>query len=562
LLLQWSIFSSQQQREIECQRFSSETARVQAALRLDFRLSQSAAKNISQENFLNRRDAFLRCNPNRWITSQPGSGVRRCSILFVLVCVGCRVSRPYPADPARTFPAPDAHVDLVAVSHLESEVRTCSAVIVEGIAPSLDLPSLWNIALTNNPSLREAAAGVEAARGRLIQATKYPNPSFTYEEEEIGSPGAPAGAIRLLVSQPIVTGRKRPLDISLADQALNINELAQIGRKFAVLTLVRRAYYDYIGLAASVRVSEEVVASLSRAVEITRKQVEQARTRPRSDLLRLEALLVGARTTLTTNRSNRDAAWRNLATEIGLPNLAMPSTVPPDLPAKSPALALEGITKTVLAVNTDLKQATADTERTRLQVERARAEVIPDVTVGGGYTRDFVDNAVGASISIQTPIPVWDRKQGLIVEAQANHARTIAFRQGTANRLTQETAAAFARYDALRQQVDQLSKEAIPRLRDSLDLLLKGYQAGAAQVTFADVFQAQQDLNASRLALTDAGRNLWLAIADLQGLMQVDVGEEDAMAQPHELPDPCGPLPSSLPAAVPPRVGAEPVLAR
>ena len=74
--------------------------------------------------------------------------------------------------------------------------------------------------------------------------------------------------------------------------------------------------------------------------------------------------------------------------------------------------------------------------------------------------------------------------------------------------------------------MDRIGKEVLPRFRESLDLLLKGYQAGAAQVTFADVFQAEQDLNATRLTLGDARRNLWLAHADLQGLMQIDIGEE------------------------------------
>jgi outer membrane protein TolC len=123
------------------------------------------------------------------------------------------------------------------------------------------------LAVANNPSLREAAGNVEAARGRLIQATKYPNPLFTYEEEDIGTAGTPAGTLRLQVSQPILTAGKRPLDIGVANRTFDVNQLALLGRKFTVLTLVRRAYYDYIGLEASVRVGEEDVASLDRAVD-------------------------------------------------------------------------------------------------------------------------------------------------------------------------------------------------------------------------------------------------------------------------------------------------------
>jgi hypothetical protein len=65
----------------------------------------------------------------------------------------------------------------------------------------------------------------------------------------------------------------------------------------------------------------------------------------------------------------------------------------------------------------------------------------------------------------------------------------------------------------------------MPRLRKSLSLLIKAYQAGSAQVTFSDVLMTEQSLNTTGLTLGEAQRSLWLAIADLEGLMQLDVGE-------------------------------------
>lgn len=451
--------------------------------------------------------------------------MRRGFLLLLVSCVGCRVCPVLPVNSGPAFDALESDIAQVATAASFPEVLV-SEVDAAPAGVSADLPSLWELALANNPALREAAADLEAGRGRLIQATKYPNPQFTYEQEALGTPGAPAGTVRAQVSQRILTADKRPLDVGIADQALNVNRLALLGRKFAILTRVRRAYYHYAGLEATVRVNEEVVASLEKAIEITRKQVEEAKTRPRTDVLRLEAALENARIALATSQSNRDAAWQQLAAEIGLPNLPLPSTSPPGLPGTIPLLEGGAVMERVLAVNTDLKQAIIQSERARLQVERAKAEAVPDVTLAGGYTRNFVEGDQGAIINVQIPIPVWDRKQGLIYEAQANFARTVAFQQTTVNRLTQETAAAYARYDSLRQQVERLEKEVLPRLRESRDLLLKGYQAGSAQVTFADVIQAEQDLNSARLTLADARRNLWLAIADLEGLMQIDMGEE------------------------------------
>jgi len=75
-----------------------------------------------------------------------------------------------------------------SISHLPSS----SSLPVAGF-DIVDLASLWNLTLENNPNLREAAARLEMARGKHIQAARYPNPQVAYEEEDLGTGGAPAG---------------------------------------------------------------------------------------------------------------------------------------------------------------------------------------------------------------------------------------------------------------------------------------------------------------------------------------------------------------------------------
>src|SRR5262249_5598342 len=142
-----------------------------------------------------------------------------------------------------------------------------------------------------------------------------------------------------------------------------------------------------------------------------------------------------------------------------------------------------------------------------------------------GYAHDFTGTDSGALVQVQAPIPIWDRKQGLIREAEARYVGSLATQGDTANRLARESAAAFARYLARREQVARLEAESLPRLRASDEFLREGYRARSAEVTFADVLQAEQALNAARLNLADARRELWMAVADLQGLMQLDLGE-------------------------------------
>jgi cobalt-zinc-cadmium efflux system outer membrane protein len=444
--------------------------------------------------------------------------MRRLFIPLVSLLAGCRAC---PVDVAAEV---EAQAAAVAPVRATPEALPCGA---DEPAPpeGLDLLALWQLALANNPALREAAADVEAARGRLLQAGKYPNPRVGYTEEELGTRQNAAGAIAVVVNQAIVTAGKRGLDVAIAARGTDAASLALLGRKFEVLTRLRRAYYDYLGWRYAVAVDEEVLDALHKGVEITRKQVEEVQLRPRADLLRLQAVLEEAKITRDRSRVSREAAWRQLAAEVGVPGLAVPEAGREwnDAVPQWEAAAVVG---RVLAANTELKQAALEADQARLEVERAQAEAVPNVTVGGGYSRNFAENEAGAIVSVETDLPFWDRKQGRGHEARARWAKAQAARRTIALRLHRDTAEAFGRYQAARQQFDGLNKEVLPRLVESLNLVRRSYQAGGAQITFADVLLAEQTLNDTRLRVTEVRRELWRAIADLQGLMELDVDED------------------------------------
>lgn len=388
------------------------------------------------------------------------------------------------------------------------------------------LEGLWDLALRFNPALHEAAAEVEAVRGRWIQAGKYLNPSVSYQQSKLGDPRNSAGSLSLGLQQEILTARKRPLDMAVAARAADVACLALAARKFEVLGRVRRAYYEYLALANVAQISEEVVATLERDTEVIRKQVEEVKSRPYTDLVRLEALLEDAKIGQVRSRINLAAAWRQLAAEVGVPDLAPPRT-PGSLPEHVPSWQSAQVVRRIRAANTELQQLEAQVQVARLQVSRARAEAVPNLTVGGGYTQDFTDQFPGSGVlSVQMPVPLWDRRQGQVYEAQARLVQARAAVRTASTRLDRDAADAWARYRGALDQQQQLRADVLPRLKRSLDELRKGYVAGAAQVGFADVILAEQSYDAARLRLAETRRELWRAVADLEGLMQLDVGEE------------------------------------
>jgi cobalt-zinc-cadmium efflux system outer membrane protein len=444
--------------------------------------------------------------------------MRWLSVLVLAAAAGCQV--------CRSGVGCDVEAQVAAVAPLAPipEPLPCptpSPPLLE----TVDLPSLWNLALAYNPALRESAAALAAARGRQIQAGKYLNPTVAYEEEDLGTHQAPAGTIRIGLSQEIITGGKRRLDIAIATRATDVAFVSLLGQKYDVLTRIRRAFADYLAWHQTVGVNEEVVKVLGKGRDITRQFVETAKTRPRSDLLRVEALLEEARINLQNSRITRQAAWRQLAAEVGVLDLPLPAQVGA-YPEPAAGWEAEAVLRRVLSVHADIKRAAVEVERNRLALERARAEVVPNVTVAGGFTRNFPENEIGAVVGLQTKLPLWDRRQGEIAAARASLAQAQAALHGTATRLSRDTAEALGRYQSARHQLDRLTSAVLPRVRQSVQLIQEGYDKGVAQYTFADILSAEQSLNDTELRVAQTRRDLWRAIADLQGLMQLDLGEE------------------------------------
>jgi cobalt-zinc-cadmium efflux system outer membrane protein len=394
----------------------------------------------------------------------------------------------------------------------------------------LDLPVLWQLAIANNPSLRMAEADVEVARGAQFQAGRYPNPHFHFNEDTIGSRTAPPGNMSLQITQEIVTAGKRKLDMNIAARETDAAILGHMNRRFEVLTRLRRAYYAYLGAVESVEVNESAVSSLKKAVATTSDLVKAGK--PRYDLLRMEALLEEMKISLARSQFSVHSTWKQIAAEVGLPDLPPPEKGVGSLFGTGPSWDAEEIWQRVQAANRSLQQAAAEVEGARLVIDRARAEAIPNITVGAGYVNAAVESTAGAIITVETPLPLWDCKQGHVHEAQARWAKAEANLDNLRASLSAAVADAFARYQAASRQVEKLSKEVLPRYQDTVDTLLKNLELGGGNVVFLDVVTSEQSLISTRLTLVEARQALWQAVADLEGLMQIDISEDCRSAFP------------------------------
>ncbi|KLT21079.1 cobalt-zinc-cadmium resistance protein, partial [Ralstonia solanacearum] len=141
--------------------------------------------------------------------------------------------------------------------------------------------------------------------------------------------------------------------------------------------------------------------------------------------------------------------------------------------------------------------------RARLEVEHRqalanveRSKRVPDITLSVGAKRDSGANANMAVLGIAVPLPLFDRNQGNLLEAQrladkaAEDYRALRLEQAVA--LSQD----IARLDAARQAVQALRQDVLPGAGRAYDAARIGFEAG--KFNFLDVLDAQRTLFQAR----------------------------------------------------------------
>ena len=96
---------------------------------------------------------------------------------------------------------------------------------------SLSLGDLEQMALQGNPTLAQAAAAIDASRGKALQAGLYPNPTIGYVGEQIGIAGTAGELQGAFVQQTIVTAGKLRLSRAKYNQEACEAELRTLAQR-------------------------------------------------------------------------------------------------------------------------------------------------------------------------------------------------------------------------------------------------------------------------------------------------------------------------------------------
>jgi cobalt-zinc-cadmium efflux system outer membrane protein len=377
---------------------------------------------------------------------------------------------------------------------------------------SLALADFEAIAFESNPTLSHAAARVDAAIGRQVQAGLYPNPRAGYHAMNMGNQGT-SGEQGAFISQQFVLWGKLRLDTAMAGAAVDEAHFLLESQEQRVLTDVRTRFYEALVAQRRVELSTELARIGDELVEAAETLLEN-RQGTENDVLQAQIRADESHILLDNATNELLEAWQRLAAVAGAPSMPAASLTGA-LDSDVPELNWETYRAMVLEGHPELEAARARAERADIAIDRARREPLPNVDVSLSLRHDNSDAEDLANLEIGIPIPVFDRNQGNVRAAEAEWIAANNEVERIELDLRDQLAMAYRRYANARQQVERYRDRIVPRAKESLELVTGGYEEG--QVEYLTLLVAQQTYIQVNLSYLDSLRELRTSAAMLEG---------------------------------------------
>jgi cobalt-zinc-cadmium efflux system outer membrane protein len=451
---------------------------------------------------------------------------------------------PYGDAPGIQLPSPKAPEKEIsaAITRQFKPLAGLPAGIEEAPGPDgqpLTLTDLQKLGLTNSPVLRQAAADVEAARGGALQARLYPNPNVGLSFATMGPGGNPINGG--LISGTIKGPGKLRLAFDAANYDAKIAEIKLKAAQFELFSMIRSGYFEMLVARENLKINKALVQLTDEVYEMLKDQFKGGVSAAYETMqLRVIALQVRAQYVQAHNRYLR--AWKQLAATLGLPGMPLTQLAGRvDMPI--PRYRFDSVLAQILVTHTDVLTARMLVEKHRSLLAVARSMPIPDTLYNLAVLED---NSPGpgpfrttAVVTTGWALPIWDRNQGGIQQAQGNLLHYAEENHRVRSDLTSRLADAFERYEDNRILIDMYRKEMLPNQVQAFRSSVQRHSRGpVGDVGFLDLVVAEQTLVSVITSYIGVLHDMWFATVDVAALLQTpDLFQVDETIPVHPVPD-------------------------
>ena len=435
-------------------------------------------------------------------------------IVLLILLIGCgahqvdvawQEARPLGRD--LTISKPPIHVPTVEEStQLQEPTGT------------INLRQALTLALTHNPDLKAFSWAVRAGEAKTLQAGLRPNPELETEIEEFGGSGDLSGfsAIETTIQLgvPIDLGGVRRKQRQIAGLEAELAGWDYETARLDVLTQVNRAFIDVLAAQEVVTLNEELVRLAEQVFNTAKAQVEAGKVSPVQQM-RTQVELANSRISLETSKRELEGARFVLAATWGSTSPTF-EKVEGQFEMATPIPTVEQFADRVTQ-NPNIVRWTAEIAHRSAAIQLERSRRVPDLSIDGGMKHLSESGDVAFILGLSLPLPLFDRNQGAIREAEYNLAK--AFEEQKSAEVTVRTAlaTAYSALSAVAATVSSLKNEVLPSAQGTFDAVTEGYRIG--KFDFLEMLDAQRTLFDVKGSYIDALAKYHKAVADVERLI-------------------------------------------
>ncbi len=376
------------------------------------------------------------------------------------------------------------------------------------IPSRLSLADALRLAEARNPALEAARQQVVLAEADAASARRWLNPvAGLLSEGYHGSAGGPSffdqQELSFQVGQEFELGGKRRLRATAADATTGRTRSTLDDQVRQLRLSVEHAYCQLVLARFEAGLAKDSLAEIDQVVAVNRSRYQQGEVSG-GELRRLEV----ERLKFSDDALQADLGIRNsraaLLALIGAPRLDLPidPTETLEMSAADRGLLsgwrgdVAALTGQALAGRPDVAAARKDQERAAAVLGLQHALVTPNLTVTGGYKRDF--GTSGAIFGFSLPLPLFDRNAPGIARAEADRRQAASQTKAVEVAVSLDVQQAVNLVDVSRKRVAAIERDYLQKAREARDAVLAAYKAGEIQLLdYLDAQRAYREVQRS-----------------------------------------------------------------
>lgn len=386
----------------------------------------------------------------------------------------------------------------------------------------LTVEQITRVVLDHNPGLRAARSQVDGARASVTTAAALSNPRLEWQQgpwQPVASTGTGQRVRGWSLAQPIENPWLRSARIDAAESGMHLSGQQWNAARNDLAAQVRLRAYEALLYQVEAEASAGALVLLEQVRERVRVRVESGEA-ARYEIIKADAEVIHARerqktaalqaeqALLELNRlaaGQLPARWKlmaNFADGLDLPDLAQ----------------LQGQAE---STNPELLGLRHEFERAQAHLKAARASRWPGLELR--YTESREPEVRQSQWGIGIQLPLLDRREGPIAEAQAEVVRTQTRLEGRQIELRQQILMAWKALDMARLRVEALSQGVLREAEAAVRVAEAAYRFGERGIL--DVLDAQRVLRGVRADLLQARyqqQSARIALDQLSGQFLLD----------------------------------------